>query len=75
MSSLSDQIVQLRSMLDTCESEVKSLNAGKKAAASRARKSLQNIKAQSHGLRKDITKYTSGLEVKKRSSFINVLFI
>jgi hypothetical protein len=55
-------------MLDTCESEVKSLETNsRKASSARARKSLQNIKTSCHGLRKDITEYTKALPTKSRA--------
>jgi hypothetical protein len=66
--SLSDSITSLRTMLDTCETEVKSLETNsRKASSARARKSLQNIKTSCHGLRKDITEYTKGLPTKART--------
>jgi hypothetical protein len=66
--SLSDSITSLRTMLDTCESEVKSLETNsRKASSARARKSLQNIKTSCHGLRKDITEYTKALPTKART--------
>ena len=65
--SLSDSITSLRTMLDTCENEIKSLESGRKASSARARKSLQNIKTASHSLRKDITTHTKALPTKSRS--------
>jgi hypothetical protein len=67
MTNLSDSITSLRTMLDTCETEVKSLETNsRKASSARARKSLQNIKTSCHGLRKDITEYTKALPTKAR---------
>ena len=65
--SLSESITSLRTMLDTCESEIKSLESGRKASSARARKSLQNIKIGSHALRKEITAHTKSLPTKSRT--------
>ena len=54
-------------MLDTAETEIKSLEMGRKASSARARKSLQNIKTASHVLRKEITAHTKSLPTKSRS--------
>jgi hypothetical protein len=67
MTTLTDSITSLRTMLDTCESEVKSLTSGRKASSARCRKSLQSIKTGCHGLRKDITEYTKSLPTKARA--------
>jgi hypothetical protein len=67
MSKLSESIISLRSMLDTAEIEIKALESGKKAASSRSRKSLQNIKTGSHALRKQITQFSKGLPTKPRA--------
>ena len=65
--SLSESITSLRTMLDTCENEIKSLESGRKASSARARKSLQNIKTASHVLRKEITAHTKSLPTKSRT--------
>ena len=65
--SLSTSITSLRTMLDTAENEIKSLELGRKASSARARKSLQNIKTASHVLRKEITAHTKSLPTKSRS--------
>ena len=70
--SLSESITSLRTMLDTCENEIKSLELGRKASSARARKSLQNIKTASHSLRKEITAHTKSLPVKSRSKKVEV---
>ena len=64
--TLSESITILRSMLDNAESEVKSLESGRKASSARARKSLQAIKTGCHGLRKSITAHTKTLPVNSR---------
>jgi hypothetical protein len=65
--SLSDSITSLRTMLDSAETEIKSLEGGRKASSARARKSLQTIKTSCHGLRKQITDHTKGLPTKARA--------
>ena len=64
--NLSESICGLRSMLDTCETEIKSLEGGRKASSARARKSLQNIKNSCHNLRKAVTIHTKALPTKTR---------
>lgn len=64
--SLSESIISLRNMIDSAESEIKSLLGGRKASAARARKSLQDIKTSCHSLRKEITEYTQNLPIKSR---------
>ena len=70
--SLSDSITSLRTMLDTAENEIKSLELGRKASSARARKSLQNIKTASHVLRKEITAHTKSLPTKSRSKKVEI---
>ena len=65
-SSLSDQFTTLKAAIQTAESELQLLAAGKKASAPRFRKSLQNIKNQSQLLRKATTEHTKQLPVKQR---------
>ena len=69
--SLSESITSLRTMLDTCENEIKSLESGRKASSARARKSLQNIKTASHSLRKEITAHTKSLPTKSRTKKVD----
>ena len=57
----------LKTMLENAESEIKSLELGRKASLTRARKSLQNIKTVSHNLRKEITAHTKSLPTKSRT--------
>ena len=65
-SSLSDQFTTLKAAIQTAESELQLLAAGKKASAPRFRKSLQNIKNQSQLQRKATTEHTKKLPVKQR---------
>jgi hypothetical protein len=64
--SLSDSITSLRTMLDSCASEVKSLENGRRASSCRSRLHLQNIKKSCHILRKDIMEHSKKIPVKKR---------
>lgn len=66
--TLSEQIMLMRNELDAADREIKALEGGRKAASSRARKSLQNIKQSSHQLRKSIVEHTKALPVKSRKS-------
>ena len=59
--SLIAQINEMKMMINQAESEVSSLQNGKKASSSRARKSLQDIKTTAHSLRKAITETTKAL--------------
>lgn len=64
--SLSDQVLLMRQSLDNVERELKSLEAGTKASAPRARKNLQALKQSSHALRKQITENVKTMPTKKR---------
>jgi predicted sulfurtransferase len=70
MSTLSEQITEIKTHIYVAESELNDLIAGKKASASRVRKSLQQIKKLSHLLRKAIVEFTKTLPVKKRALFL-----
>ena len=63
--SLSEQVFKLKSLLDTVESEVKSFEGGKKAAAARGRKTLQDVKKSAHELRKSIIERLKEMKVKQ----------
>ena len=67
MSALSESINEIKTHLLVAESELNSLLAGRKASASRVRKSLQEIKKLSHALRKAIVEHLKTLPTKKRS--------
>ena len=67
MSSLSEQINEIKTHILVAESELNSLVTGTKASASRARKSLQQIKKLSHLLRKAIVLHLKTLPTKKRA--------
>jgi hypothetical protein len=65
--SLSNQINELKILVSQCESEITSLESGRKASSSRARKSLQAIKGSAHTMRKMITETTKALPTKTRA--------
>ena len=65
--NLSENITSLRTMLDTAENEIKSLEGGRKASSARARLSLQQIKKSCHTMRRDITTHTKSLPTKTRA--------
>jgi hypothetical protein len=75
MTTLSDQLLLMRQSLDATEKELKALEAGRKASAPRARKSLQSLKQSSHQLRKQITESVKSMPTKKRTKKeeVNVL--
>ena len=66
MSTLSEQLIQMKTVLTDIENESKSLQGGKKASGARARKSLMKLKKQSHTMRKSITEHTKSLPTKTR---------
>jgi len=68
MSSLSDNIVLLRSHLDNCEAELKKLESGRKSSSAKSRAELMKMKKLSHSMRAEITKFTKELPTKKRVS-------
>ncbi len=67
MSALSESIQEIKTHIFVAESELNSLIAGKKASASRVRKSLQEVKKLSHLLRKAIVEHVKTLPTKKRT--------
>jgi hypothetical protein len=66
MSALSESINEIKTHILVAESELNSLIAGRKASASRTRKSLQEVKKLSHLLRKAIVEHVKLLPVKTR---------
>ena len=66
MTTLSESINEIKTHILVAESELNSLIAGKKASASRTRKSLQEVKKLSHLLRKAIVQHVKLLPVKPR---------
>ena len=67
MASLQEQIITMKALLETAETEVNSLQNGRKASSARARKSLQSIKTNAHTLRKSITEAVKSMPTKSRS--------
>ena len=64
---LERELQTLRTYFETAENEIKSLKAGRRAAAPRARKSLQQIKNTSHKMRSDIMSTVKSMPVKSRT--------
>jgi hypothetical protein len=64
--SIEDQFAMLKSQLATAEEEYGALKAGKKSSAPRLRKSLMNLKNQSHAMRASTTAYVRELPTKSR---------
>jgi len=64
---LERELQTLRTYFETAENEIKSLKAGRRAAAPRARKSLQQIKQTSHKMRGDIMNTVKSMPVKSRA--------
>ena len=67
MSNLSQSIAELKTLIGQCETELTSLQAGRKASSARARSSLQKIKQLAHKLRGDIMIFTRELPTKSRT--------
>ena len=66
-TDLERELQTLRTYFDNAENEIKSLKAGRRAAAPRARKSLQQIKQTSHKMRSDIMHTVKSMPVKSRT--------
>lgn len=64
--SLSTSVAELQTILSQVQAEVASLEGGKKASSSRARKGLETIKKQSHALKKSIQTHVKSLPVRSR---------
>ena len=65
---LERELQTLRTYFDNAEAEIKSLKSGRRAAAPRARKSLQQIKQTSHKMRGDIMNTVKSMPVKSRTT-------
>ncbi len=65
MTTLIDRMNTLKGHIDSAFTEIESLEGGKKAAAPRARKSLQEIKKLSHELRKGVIEHLNTLKPVK----------
>ena len=63
---LERELQTLRTHFENAEAEIKSLKSGRRAAAPRAKRSLQQIKNTSHKMRSDIMKTVKGMPVKSR---------
>lgn len=71
--TLNDEIISMETLLSTAKKEVGLLVSGNKSSASRARKSLQEIKTSAHTLRKAIMEHHHGMPVKKRGTFVEAM--
>jgi hypothetical protein len=67
MANLNESIVELKTLISQCETELQSLHGGKKAAAPRVRASLQKIKNLAHSMRGGVMAFTKDLPVKTRT--------
>jgi hypothetical protein len=67
MSNLSASIAELKTLVGQAETELLSLQSGKKAAAPRVRASLQKIKNLSHSMRSSVMDFTKALPVNSRA--------
>ena len=67
MSNLTENLANLKIHMDTTEKELASLVAVRKASSARARKSLQNLKALAHTMRKQIVEHVRTMPVKSKS--------
>ena len=64
---LERELQTLRTHFDNAEAEIKSLKAGRRAAAPRARRSLQQIQNTSRKIRGDIMNTVKSMPVKSRT--------
>ena len=62
--SIDDQLASLKTHIASVEAEYLRLKAGNKSSSSRVRKSLMDIKKQSHAMRGSITDYVKSLPTK-----------
>ena len=67
MSNLTQSIAELKTLMGQVETELLSLQAGKKASAPRVRASLQKIKALSHSMRTGIMEHVKALPTKTKT--------
>jgi hypothetical protein len=65
MTTLIDRMNTLKGHIDNAFTEIEYLEGGKKAAAPRARKSLQEVKKLSHELRKGVIEHLNTLKPVK----------
>ncbi len=66
MTSLTENLANLKIHMETTDKELVSLISGRKASSARARKSLQNLKALAHTMRKQIVEHVKSLPVKSK---------
>jgi hypothetical protein len=66
MASLSQQVAEMKTLMNQCETELTSLMNGRKASGPRTRSSLQKIKGLAHSMRSGVMGYTKDLPTKTR---------
>jgi hypothetical protein len=64
--SLADQLQMIKNSINEAERELTSLTSGRKVSASRLRKHLQTVKAESQILRKSVIKHIKDMPTKSR---------
>ena len=67
MSNLTQQFAELQSLVSQAQTELLSLQNGKKASAPRVRASLQKIKTVAQAMRGDVMTFTKDLPTKSRT--------
>ena len=67
MTSLSQSVNELDTLISQTKEEIASLESGRKASASRARSHLMKVKTLCHTLRKDIQSHKTSLPTKTRA--------
>ena len=66
MTNLTASIAELKTLVSQAETELLSLQSGKKASAPRVRASLQKIKTLSHSMRADVMEHVKALPTKAK---------
>ena len=67
MSNLTQQFAELQSLVSQAQTELLSLQNGKKASAPRIRASLQKIKTVAQSMRGEVMQFTKELPIKSRT--------
>ena len=67
MSNLTQQFAELTSLVNQSQTELQSLQNGKKASAPRIRASLQKIKTVAQAMRGEVMTFTKDLPTKSRT--------
>ena len=72
MSNLTQQFAELQSLVHQAQTELQSLQNGKKASAPRIRASLQKIKTVAQSMRGEVMTFTKDLPTKSRTKITPV---